>query len=118
MRHHSAVAVEDRVEDQGAQFFRVLTLRIRDTLDDRFENFLDPQPRLGAGQNRLFGRYREDIFELLFHRGNVRVGQIDLVDDRHEGEPLFHRQMDIRDGLRLDPLRSIDDQQRTFARSE
>ena len=50
--------------------------------------------------------------------GNVGVRQIDLVDHRDDGEPLFVREMHIRDRLRLDALRGVDDEQRAFAGRE
>jgi hypothetical protein len=43
------------------------------------------------------------------------VRQVDLVDDRDDGEVLLHRQVDIGDGLGLDPLGGIHDQQRALA---
>src|SRR5947207_919963 len=39
-----------------------------------------------------------------------RVREVDLVDDRNHGESLSVREMHVRYGLRLDPLRSIDNQ--------
>ena len=50
--------------------------------------------------------------------GNVGIRQIDLVDHRDDRETLFVREMDVRDRLRFDALRRIDDQQRAFARRE
>ena len=50
--------------------------------------------------------------------GNVGIRQIDLVDDRNNGETLFVREMNVRHRLRFHALRRIDDQQRAFARSE
>ena len=50
----------------------------------------------------------------------VRVGrgQIDLVDDRHDLEPLLDRGVAVGDALRLDALRGIHHQQRAVARGE
>ena len=52
------------------------------------------------------------------HAGQVRVGQVDLVDDGHNRQPLFDGQMQVGHRLRLDPLRRIDDQQRALAGRE
>ena len=53
-----------------------------------------------------------------FASGDVRVRQVDLVDDRDDGEVLLHRQMHVGDGLRLDALRRVNDEQRAFARAQ
>jgi len=45
--------------------------------------------------------------QLLFHLLNVGVGQIHFVDNGDDGHPLFHRQMRVGNGLRLDALRGI-----------
>ena len=52
------------------------------------------------------------------HRGHIGIRQINLIDDRHNGESLFVREVNIRYGLRFDSLRRIDNQQRALARSE
>ena len=73
---------------------------------------MDNEPYRGIARNR------QDIFQLLLCERNIGVGQIDLIDDRNDGEILFHRQMNIGNGLRLDPLGSVNDQQRAFTRAE
>jgi hypothetical protein len=42
------------------------------------------------------------------HRSHIGVRQIDLVNDRNDRQPLLVRQMNVRHGLRLDSLGSID----------
>ena len=86
--------------------------------DDRFENFLDADSHLRAGLDRFLRRDRQNFFQLPLHRREVRIRQVDLVDDRDDRQPLLVREMNIRDRLRLHALRRIDDQQRAFARSE
>ena len=51
-------------------------------------------------------------------RGAVGVGlrQVDLVHDRHDLEVVLDREVGVREGLRLDALRRVDDEQRAFAR--
>src|SRR6185437_7340438 len=56
--------------------------------------------------------------DFLFHFRDVGGGQVDLVQDRHHFQPHFDRGVAIRDRLRLDTLRGIDHQQRTFARRQ
>ncbi len=77
-----------------------------------------PMPILALAIDRFLGRDREDLLELLVHRGDVGIRQIDLVDHRDDREPLLVREVDVGDGLRLDALRRIDDQQRAFTGGE
>ena len=48
----------------------------------------------------------------------IGVGQVDLVDDRDDREPLLDREMHIGDRLRLHALRRVHDHERAFARRE
>ena len=50
--------------------------------------------------------------------GAVGVGlrQVDLVDDRDDLEVVLDREVGVRERLRLDPLRRVDDEQRALAR--
>ena len=50
----------------------------------------------------------------------LRLGrrQVDLVQHGHHLDALLDRRVAVRDGLRLDALRRVDDQQRAFARGE
>ena len=48
----------------------------------------------------------------------VRVGEVDLVDDRDHLEVIVERLVDVGERLRLDALGGIDDQQRALARGE
>ena len=58
---------------------------------------------------------RKNLFQLTIDRRYIGVWQIDFVDNRHNGEPLFVRQMHVRDGLRLDSLSCVDNKQGPFA---
>ena len=114
----AAVNIEDGIEDEPAQDFVGRLGRRRNAMHDRLEDFLDADAHLRAGIDRFLGRNGEDFLELFVHRGDVGIRQIDLVDDRDDGEALFVREMHVRHRLRLDALRGIDDQQRAFAGRE
>ena len=43
-------------------------------------------------------------------------GQVDLVHDGHDLEVVLDREVRVRERLRLDALRRVDDQQRALAR--
>jgi len=45
-------------------------------------------------------------------------GQVDLVDDGDDLVVVLDRLVDVGEGLRLDPLRGVDDQERAFAGGE
>ena len=81
----------------------------------RLQDILDAEPGLRAGHNGLLTRDGQDLLELLLHGRDIRVRQVDLVDDRHDGEPLLHGEVHIRHRLRLHPLRGIHDEQSPFA---
>ena len=46
---------------------------------------------------------------------HVRTGQIDFIDDRNDDMVVRHRQIDIGNGLSLDALCGIDQQERPLA---
>ena len=48
----------------------------------------------------------------------LRAREIDLVDDRDDLEAVVDREVGVRQRLRLDALRRVDEQQRAFARGE
>ena len=52
--------------------------------------------------------------------GAVRIGlrQVDLVHDRDDLEVVLDREVGVRERLRLDSLRRVDDEQRSLARLE
>ena len=111
---HAAVGVEKGVEDQSAK--DAVTGRGRgDAFYDRLKDFLDADPGLGTGGNGLLGGDGQEILELFFDRREIRVREVDLVDDRDDREFLFVGQMDIGHRLGLDTLGGVDNQDRPFA---
>ncbi len=55
---------------------------------------------------------------MLFCALDVGAGEIDLIDDRNNRVVVAHGQVDVGDGLRLHPLRRVDEQQRAFTGRE
>ena len=92
-----------------------MSLRGRYPRDDRLQNFVDADARLGAGLDGFLRRDGKDFLQLTAHAGQIGVGQVDLVDDGNDGQPLLHGQMHVGNRLRLDALRGIDDEQRALA---
>ena len=113
---HALVGVVVAVEDEALHRRGRIALRGGDALDDRLEDVDDAGPVLGAGEDDLLARDRQDVLELVDDRVGVGRRQVDLVEDRDEREVLAHREMDVREGLRLDALGRVDDEDRALAR--
>ena len=77
-----------------------------------------PMPVLALASTASAGVEADDLLDLLPHALRVGGGQVDLVDDRHDLMVVLDRLIDVGEGLRLDALRGVDDQQRAFARGE
>ena len=115
---HAFVHVVPTVEDERADAVLVGRFGRRDARDDRFEDFLDTDAFLGAGEYRVGGVEPDDLLDLLFGALDIGAGQIDFVDHRNNFEPVIEREIDVGERLRLDPLARIDDQQRALARGQ
>ena len=87
-------------------------------MHDRFQDFIDPGSHFRARTNRFLRWDGEDFFQLPLDRRDIRVGEIDLVNHRHDRQPLFVRQMHVGHGLRFHALRRIHHQKRAFARRQ
>jgi hypothetical protein len=55
---------------------------------------------------------------LLLRQGDIRTGEIDLVDDRDNLHALLYRQVGIRHGLCFDALCGINKEKRSLAGSK
>ena len=77
-----------------------------------------PLPGLGRDPQRVVGVAAEQVGDL--GRDPLRLGarQVDLVDHRDQLEPVLDRQVGVGDGLRLDALGGVDDEQRALAGGE
>jgi hypothetical protein len=113
--HHAPVGVVPAVQQQHPQrLVRVADGR-RHLGHHRLEDLDDPLPLLGRGEDRLRGVDADDLFDLAPHVLRIGGRQVDLVDDRHDGEVVVHRQVNVGQRLRLDPLRGVDHQDGAFA---
>ena len=115
-RDDAAVLVVGRVEDERARGCIRLAGRCRDPLDDRIEHLRDADAGLRGDPQHALGRLAEEVAELL--RGAVGIGlrEVDLVRGRDDLEAAVDREVRVRERLRFDPLRSVDDEQRALAR--
>ena len=111
------IGVIPAVDQHRLQGRVALARRGRQALHDRLQHILDPEPRLRRDQHGAGRVDPDDILDLLGHPLRLGGGQVDLVEDRHDLVIRVDRLIDIRQRLRLDPLRGIDDQQRAFDRA-
>ena len=77
-----------------------------------------PTPGLRRHEQRVRRVEPDRVLDLLLDLVGPRDRQIDLVEDRDDVEVVVERDVDVRERLRLDALRGIDDEQRAFARGE
>src|SRR5581483_10329325 len=76
---------------------------------------LDTDAFLGAGKDRVGGAQADYVLDLLAGALDIGAGEIDLVDDGDDLEPVVDCEVNIGERLRFDALARIDDQQRAFA---
>ena len=113
--HRAAIRVEPGIENQRLQRRFRRARRRRNARDDRFQHRFHAEAAFGADQQRVGRGNRQDVFDLRLRFLGLRGGQIDLVDDRNDGEIVLRREERIGDGLRFDALAGVHDQQRAFA---
>ncbi len=112
------VGVVPGVDQQRAQGSVAVALGGRDLLDDRFEHVGDADAGFGAGEHRLAGVDADDVLDLVADLFGLGGGEVDLVDDGDDLVVVLDRLVDVGEGLGLDPLRGVDDEQRAFAGGE
>ena len=85
---------------------------------DRLEDLLDADPLLGRRRDRARAVEPDDLFDLAACAIDVRARKIDLVEHRDDLEVVLDREVHVREGLRLDALARVDDEQRALAGRE
>ena len=115
---HAAVAVVDGVEDHGPRRGIRSADRRRDALDDAVEQLLDADARLARDPHHVVGRAADEVGELLRVLLGLGRRQVDLVQHRDDLEVVLEGEVEVREGLRLDALRGVDEQDRALARGE
>src|SRR5438552_19211519 len=107
-----------RVENERTQRRARIALRRRNALDDRVQELGHTLSGLSRCEEDLLVLEAERRTEVLADHIEVDARQVDLVDDRDHLEPLFDREIGVREGLRLDALRRVDEQERALAGRE
>ena len=87
----------------------------RHQVDDGFQDFVNADALLGAAQHGVAGVEADDGFDLLADALGLGRRQIDFVDDRNDFQVVVQGQVGVGEGLGLDALRGVHDQQGAFA---
>ena len=114
-RDDAAVLVVRGVEDERPRGRVRIAVRARDPLDDRVEHVLDALARLGRDAEDAIRVVADQLGDLGGRAVGVGLRQVDLVHDRDDLEVVLDREVGVRERLRLDPLRRVDDEQRALA---
>ena len=112
----AAVGVVDRVEDHRPGRGVGVADGSRDAEHDLVEQLLDADAGLRADPQHVARVAADDVRDLRGVAVGVRGRQVDLVEDRDDRQVLLERQVEVRQRLRLDALRGVDQQHRTLAR--
>ena len=115
---NALVRVVVGVEDQRLQRRVRVTLGRGNIRDDLLHDRLDIHARFGADARRILCGDADDVLDLRRHAVRIRGDQVDLIEHRHDLEAGVHREVGIRERLRLDALRSVYDEHRALARRE
>ena len=86
--------------------------------NDLLEDVGDARAGLAARGDGVVAVEPDDLLDLVAGPLHVARGQVDLVQNRNDLEPLIESQVHVRQRLRLDALRRVDDQDRAFASGE
>ena len=112
----AAVLVVRRVEDQRSCGRVEIARRRRDPLDDRIEHLGNADARLCGDPQHTLRRPRRGARRAPGGAVGIRLRKVDLVRDRNDLESAVDREIRVRQRLRLDPLRRVDDEERALAR--
>ena len=117
-RHHAAVFVEVRVEDEGLERLVRITLGRAHEEDDGLEQVMDALARLAGHAHGVVGRDGEFVLNLDLDLLRMRGRQVDLVDGGHDVQVGVHGEAGVGDRLGLDALCGVDHQDGALACGE
>ena len=116
--HHADVVVEPGVDDEGLELGVRIALRRRNVAYDALKDVVDAHAGLGRAGNRVRRVDADHVLDFLGGRIGVRALKVHLVEDGEHGHAEVDGGVAVRNRLGLDALRSVDDEQRAFARGE
>ena len=107
--------VEYGVEDQTLQRRVGIAFWGGYFLNDGVQQLRDALAGLAAGPEDILTRATQQLDDLVFHLVGAGARQVDLVDHRNDLQVVLDGHIEIRDGLRLDTLGGVDNQQGALA---
>ena len=116
--HNAAIAVILAVKDQRLQRRVPVALGGRDLFDDHFQHSVDVDAVFGRDLRGFHGGDADDILDLLLDLLGPGCGQVDLVDHGQNLQPGVDGKIGVGQGLRLDALGGVHDQNRALAGCE
>ncbi len=114
----AAVFVRMAVVDQCGRRPVGLVFRRGQFGDDGLQERIDAFAGFGAEGETFFGGDADDLFDFFDDAVGLGGGQVDLVDDAEDLAAGLDGQVGVGDGLGLDALTGIDNQQSPFARGQ
>ena len=84
-------------------------------MHDLLKHCADVRTQLGGDGRRVVCRNAQNVLNLMPRHPDIGAGKIDFVDDGQDFQIIVNGQICVRQGLRLNPLRRVDDQQRALA---
>ena len=115
---HAAVGVVDGVEDHGARGGVGVAGGRREVSDDLVQERLHAEAGLARHPQAVLGLAADQLGQLLGELLGLGRRQVDLVEHRDDRELVLHGEVEVRQGLRLDPLCGVDEQHGSLARGE
>ena len=112
--HHTAILVKVRIQNERFERSACIALRRRDQKDDGLKQIVNALARLTGDAHGIVGRNRQVVLDLGLDLVGMGRGQVDLVDGRHNVQIGVHGERRVRDGLRLDALRGVDNEHRAL----
>ncbi len=89
--------------------------RSRDAFYDRFQDLFDADTGFTGSQQDLVFFTADQLYDLVLYFWDHGAFHIDLIDHGDDLQVIFQRQVEVGNGLRLDTLGGIHQQQCTFA---
>ena len=118
VRHHAAVGVIDRVEDHRPGGSARVSDGRRQRRDDLVEQGLDALAGLAGHAQALLRGAADEVRELGGVLVRLRRRQVDLVEHRDDVQVVLEREIEVGQGLRLDALGGVDEEDGALASSE
>ena len=118
VQHYALVGIKLGVKHQRLKRCGRISLRRRHAGNNRLQHILNAQAGLSTAQHRIRCIYADNVLNFLFYMLRVGARQVNFVDNGNNLQIIIQRQIHVRQGLRLNALGRVNNQQRTLARSQ